>query len=140
MTDSGPPSYGASGGATSGSRQEAAPGATPWMPPHAGTTPNAERYLLEADALRRRQLHSALLHGSSRTWRDRRRIWPAMIAGVVVVSVIVAVFIVIHALDAERDRQEQEEQQNAAGLPASVTVPDGSGSGRWAIKSRVGTV
>ncbi|HET8684453.1 MAG TPA: hypothetical protein VFM54_21655, partial [Micromonosporaceae bacterium] len=40
------------------------------------TTPNAERYLLEADSLRRRQLRSALLHGSTRVWRERRRIWP----------------------------------------------------------------
>jgi hypothetical protein len=92
------------------------------MPPNAGTTPNAERYLLEADALRRRQLHAALLHGSSRTWRDRRRIWPAMVAGVVVVAVIVAVFLVVHALQAEQERQEREEQQqNSIG----ASVPTG---------------
>lgn len=70
----------------------------PWMPPGASTTPNAEKYLLEADALRRRQLVSALLHGSRRTWREQRRIWPAIVAGIVVVAVIVAVFGVLHAI------------------------------------------
>ena len=70
----------------------------PWMPPGAGTTPNAEKYLLEADALRRRQLVSALLHGSRRTWREQRRIWPAIVAGIVVVAVIVAVFGVLRAV------------------------------------------
>ncbi len=81
---------------------------TPWMPPNAGTTPNAERYLLEADALRRRQLHSALLHGSSRTWRDQRRIWPGVVAGIVVVAVILATFAVIKAFkkSEENDRQQ----------------------------------
>lgn len=94
------------------------------MPPGAGTTPNAERYLLEADALRRRQLHSALLHGSGRTWRDRRRIWPAVVAGLVVVAVVVAVFTVIHALQAEQDRQDQEEQQDASTWFVGAASPE----------------
>jgi hypothetical protein len=82
-----------------GSEQEgAAKPAGPWMPPGASTTPNAEKYLLEADALRRRQLVSALLHGSRRTWREQRRIWPAIVAGIVVVAVIVAVFGVLRAV------------------------------------------
>jgi hypothetical protein len=98
------------------------------MPPNASTTPNAERYLLEADALRRRQLNAALLHGSSRTWRDRRRIWPAMLAGVVVVAVIVAVFLVIHALEAEQDRQQQDEQQSSERVSASWV---GAGGPAW---------
>lgn len=71
----------------------------PWMPPPASPTPNAEKYLLEADALRRRQLVSALLHGSRRTWREQRRIWPGVVAGIIVVAVIVAVFGVLRALD-----------------------------------------
>ena len=81
-------------------REQQSPGRPvgPWMPPGAGTTPNAEKYLLEADALRRRQLVSALLHGSRRTWREQRRIWPAIIAGIVVVAVIVAVFGVLRAV------------------------------------------
>lgn len=68
------------------------------MPPRTSPTPNAERYLLEADALRRRQLVSALLHGSRRTWREQRRIWPGLVAGVIVVAVIVAVFGVLRAI------------------------------------------
>lgn len=70
----------------------------PWMPPHPSPTPNAEKHLLEADALRRRQLVSALLHGSRRTWREQRRIWPAVVAGIIVVAVIVAVFGVLQAV------------------------------------------
>lgn len=68
------------------------------MPPNASTTPNAEKYLLEADALRRRQLVSALLHGSARSWREHRRIWPGVVAGIVVVAVVVAVFGVLKAI------------------------------------------
>jgi hypothetical protein len=68
------------------------------MPPRSSPTPNAEKYLLEADALRRRQLVSALLHGSRRTWREQRRIWPGVVAGLVVVAVIVAVLGVLQAV------------------------------------------
>jgi len=74
-------------------------------------TPNAERYLLEADSLRRRQLRSALLHGSARTWRDRRRIWPAVVAGLVVVAVIAAGIAVYGAF------RQQQEQQREPGAP-----------------------
>lgn len=82
------------------------------MPPNSSTTPNAERYLLEADALRRRQLRSALLHGSSRTWREHRRIWPGVVAGVVVVSVILAAFAVVQAFQANEQEQQQQERQS----------------------------
>lgn len=83
------------------------------------STPNAEKYLLEADNLRRRQLRSALLHGSSRTWRDRRRIWPAFIAGLIVVAVISAAIGIYGTFQqqqrqreqAERERQEEERQR-----------------------------
>lgn len=84
------------------------------MPPNASNTPNAERYLLEADALRRRQLRSALLHGSSRTWRDNRRIWPGVVAGIVVVAVILASFAVWKAIDKQRDQEKREEQQQGS--------------------------
>lgn len=75
------------------------------------STPNAERYLLEADNLRRRQLRSALLHGSSRTWRDRRRIWPAVIAGLIVVAVISAAIGIYGTFQQQQREREQEERQ-----------------------------
>lgn len=81
------------------------------------STPNAERYLLEADSLRRRQLRSALLHGSSRTWRDRRRIWPAVLAGVIVVAVISAAIAVHGAFE---QQQRQREQDRAGGEPVRL--------------------
>lgn len=90
----------------------------PWLPPNASSTPNAERYLLEADALRRRQLRSALLHGSSRTWREHGRIWPAIVAGIVVVAVILAAFAVRRAFE-EAARQQQ--QQTPPSPTATVT-------------------
>jgi len=81
-------------------------------------TPNAERYLLEADSLRRRQLRSAMLHGSSRTWRDRRRIWPAVIAGIILSAIIAAAIAITGTFQQQqrlrdqerRERQEQQEQ------------------------------
>jgi hypothetical protein len=82
-------------------------------------TPNAERYLLEADSLRRRQLHSALLHGSRRTWRDRRRIWPAVVAGLVVVAVIAAAIAVYGTF-----RQQQREREEADRQGQALAVAD----------------
>jgi hypothetical protein len=53
-------------------------------------TPDAERHILVADSLRRRQLCAAMLHGSRRNWRDRRRSWPGIVAGAVVTAVVLA--------------------------------------------------
>jgi hypothetical protein len=64
--------------------------------------PNAEKYVLEADAMRRRQLRSALLHGSGRTWREHRGVWVAVIVGLVVVAVVVAAIAVLGVVRAER--------------------------------------
>ncbi|HZN19758.1 MAG TPA: hypothetical protein VFB84_16480 [Micromonosporaceae bacterium] len=85
------------------------------------TTPNAERYLLEADSLRRRQLRSALLHGSTRVWRERRRIWPAALSGLVVVAVVVAAIAVYGAFQRQQ-RITEEEQRRRQPVPV-VTSP-----------------
>ncbi len=74
-------------------------------------TPNAERYVLEADAMRRRQLRSALLHGSRRTWREHRRIWPALVVGLIVVAVIVAALAVTEAFRKTEENEKKEQQQ-----------------------------
>ncbi|MGH3423688.1 MAG: hypothetical protein ACRDO8_03100 [Nocardioidaceae bacterium] len=66
-----------------------------------GTTPNAEKYVLEADAMRRRQLRSALLHGSSRTWREHRRVWPAIAVGIILTAVVIAGITLKHAISSE---------------------------------------
>lgn len=87
------------------------PGGIPGQePPRAPVfrTPNAERYVLEADAMRRRQLRSALLHGSTRTWREHPRVWPAVLAGLIVAAVIVAAMGVTGAF---RQQQENEEEE-----------------------------
>lgn len=83
-------------------------------------TPNAEKYILEADAMRRRQLRSALLHGSSRTWREHRRIWPAVVLGVVVVAVVLAAMAVIDAY------HRQQANNPPAPTPAPTSVTSGA--------------
>lgn len=87
-----------------------------------GGTPNAEKYVLEADAMRRRQLRSALLHGSRRTWREHRRVWPAIVIGVIATAVVVAAIAVIGAYNAYKEQQEQEEEEQSSSwiLPASA--------------------
>lgn len=74
-------------------------------------TPNAERYVLEADAMRRRQLRSALLHGSRRTWREHRRIWPALVVGLIVVAVVVAGLAVTEAFRKTEENEKKEQRE-----------------------------
>ncbi len=71
--------------------------------------PNAEKYMLEADVMRRRQLRSALLHGSTRTWREHCRVWPGVVAGLVAVGLIIAIIAVKSAYDKDRENQQAEE-------------------------------
>jgi hypothetical protein len=71
--------------------------------------PNAEKYMLEADVMRRRQLRSALLHGSTRTWREHRKVWPGVVAGLVAGGLIIAVLAVKTAYD-----KDKESKQDAA--------------------------
>lgn len=87
------------------------PSPPPPAPPMAGT-PNAEKYVLEADVMRRRQLRSALLHGSRRTWREHRRVWPAVVAGIIATAVVVAAIAVIGAYQQQKKNQEEEENQS----------------------------
>ncbi|HET9500088.1 MAG TPA: hypothetical protein VFO98_07490 [Marmoricola sp.] len=89
------------------------------------TTPNAERYVLEADAMRRRQLRSALLHGSRRTWREHSRAWPAVVVGLIAVAVIVAALAVTQAFQKTEENQREQEQQQRR-VPSSAPVSPGS--------------
>jgi hypothetical protein len=89
-------------------------------------TPNAERYVLEADAMRRRQLRSALLHGSQRNWRDHVRTWPAVVVGIIAVAVIVAGLAVTAAFQKTNEnekRQEREQQQQSNVTPTPTPAP-----------------
>lgn len=87
-------------------------------------TPNAERYVLEADAMRRRQLRSALLHGSRRTWREHRRIWPAVVVGLIAVAVIIAALAVTQAFR-KTEENEKKEQQKQNRPPTSAPATPG---------------
>jgi hypothetical protein len=87
---------------------------TPTGVPRAFAGGNAERYLMEADALRRRQL-SAFLHGTARGWRYRRRLWVAALAGVVVVAAIAAVIGVAHAFAWQTEINQKEQRRAAVG-------------------------
>ncbi|MDQ3505894.1 MAG: hypothetical protein M3446_09390 [Actinomycetota bacterium] len=81
-----------------------------------------ERLLLDAAALRRRQLCAAFLHGSARSWRIRRRIWPAAIAGLLIVAVTIAALAVAAAFTAQqqldRERQSRSIGWDSSGAPA----------------------
>ncbi|CAN5327448.1 hypothetical protein BH24ACT9_BH24ACT9_12360 [soil metagenome] len=71
-----------------------------------------ERLLLEAAALRRRQLCAAFVHGSARSWRVRRRVWPAAIAGLLIVAIVIAVLAVAAAFAAQQEIDEQRQSQS----------------------------
>jgi len=79
-------------------------------------TPNAEKYLLEAEGLRRRQLRTALLHGSRRTWRRRTRVWPSVATGAVALAVLLAA-IGVHQAFEQQTQINQERQQPASRTP-----------------------
>ena len=69
-----------------------------------------EQYVLQAAALRRRQLRSAFLYGSQRSWRQRQALWPAALTGVIVVAVIVAVIAVTGAFEKQKRINEKEQR------------------------------
>ena len=92
-------------------------------------TPNAERSVLEADAMRRRQLRSALLHGSRRTWREHARAWPAVVVGLIVVAVIVAALAVTSAFQKTEQNEKKQEQQDQRSSGAPLAAIPGHLSG-----------
>lgn len=94
---------------------------------------NPDRYLLESETLRRRQLCAAFLHGTRRGWRDRRRVWPAALAGVVIVAVIIAAIGVANAFARQsRLNSEQHRVQSAGSVQTWSTV-----ASKWATASAV---
>ncbi|MBA3369594.1 MAG: hypothetical protein H0T99_13170 [Geodermatophilaceae bacterium] len=73
---------------------------------------DTERLLLDAAALRRRQLCAAFLHGSARSWRVRRRIWPAAVAGVLIVALAIAALAVAAAFAAQQKIDDARRSQS----------------------------
>lgn len=97
-----------------------------------GTRPTqkaADAAAVEGEALRRRQLRAALCHGSDRSWRDRYRAWPSLIAGVIAVVLICAGIGVYGAfqkqqrLDQEEERKRQEQERRATAEPTQPNQP-----------------
>ncbi len=97
------------------------------VPPPMGGTPNAEKYVLEADAMRRRQLRSALVHGSRRTWREQNRVWPAIVIGVIAVAVVVAAMAVVDAYQKQKEKKEEQEKESS--LSSLTGYPPVTGNG-----------
>lgn len=91
--------------------------------PISPTTPDREKYILEADALRRRQLASALVHGTRRSWRERRRVWPSVAAGVVAIALVIAVICVYSAFQTQQANDRREEQLRNQPLNTAPAVP-----------------
>lgn len=92
------------------STQTPAPAAAdpePQLPEAFHYTPDEEKYVLQADALRHRQLRSALLYGSSRYWRRRQRVWPAVIGGVIVTALVCGVIALMGAFERQQEVNEE---------------------------------
>lgn len=111
---------------------EQPPPRTPPVGPRSAmqNTPNSERYVLEADAMRRRQLRSALLHGSRRTWREHPRIWPAVVVGLIVVAVVVAGLAVTEAFKKTEENEKKEQQKQTRPSATAPATPGPSASPR----------
>jgi len=73
---------------------------------------DSERLLLDTAALRRRQLCAAFLHGSARSWRIRRRVWPAAVFGVLIVAMVIAALAVAAAFARQQELDEQRQSQS----------------------------
>jgi hypothetical protein len=84
------------------------------------TAGNAERYVMEADTLRRRQLCAAFLHGTARGWRYRRRLWIPALAGVVAVAVTVAVIAVANAFVRQTEINQDERRRHSLNRTAQL--------------------
>lgn len=82
------------------------------MPTSNPSGPDSERLLLDTAALRRRQLCAAFLHGSARSWRIRRRIWPAAVSGVLIVAVVIAALAVAAAFARQQEIDEQRQSRS----------------------------
>ena len=87
---------------------------------------NADRQLLELHALRQRQLSTAFLHGRRRSWRQRRRVWPAVVIALVLIALLVAGASVVDAF-----HRQQESQ---------VSAPPRGGNSAQASTASVGAV
>jgi hypothetical protein len=77
--------------------------------------PRSDRHLLALTSLRRRQLRCALLHGRSRSWRDRHRVWPTLITGLVILAMTIAGTAVADAF-------HRQQQIDAPPSPAAVSA------------------
>ncbi|MGI8625409.1 MAG: hypothetical protein ACR2J5_02400 [Geodermatophilaceae bacterium] len=73
---------------------------------------DSERLLIDTAALRRRQLCAAFLHGSARSWRIRRRIWPAAVSGVLIVAIVIAALAVAAAFDRQQEIDDQRQSRS----------------------------
>lgn len=94
----------------------------PQLPEAFHYTPDEEKYVLQADALRHRQLRSALLYGSSRYWRRRQRVWPAVIGGVIITGLVCGIIALIGAFERQQEVNEERgigqfRQQSVQVLP-----------------------
>ncbi|MFI6575645.1 hypothetical protein ACIBFB_07570 [Nocardiopsis sp. NPDC050513] len=103
----------------------------PQLPEAFHYTPDEEKYVLQADALRHRQLRSALLYGSSRYWRRRQQVWPAVIGGLILTALICGVIALIGAFGRQQEVNEERGfgtlRQQMVQEPASEAPPPPEG-------------
>lgn len=98
----------------------------PQLPEAFHYTPDEEKYVLQADALRHRQLRSALLYGSSRYWRRRQRVWPAVVFGLVITALVCGIIALIGAFGRQQEVNEERGFGQHRQQSVQVLVPDPS--------------
>ncbi len=91
--------------------------------------PQADRHLLALHALRQRQIRTSFLHGRHRTWRDRRRIWPAVMIALALVALLVAGTSVVAAF--QRQQQVEAEQKALSSFQAAALGPGNVANSPW---------
>lgn len=82
-----------------------------------------DKLLLESEALHKRMLLAAAVHGSARSWRDRHRSWPAILLGLAAIVLIVAAIAVTHAFRTQSDINDEQRKELGITLIAPVSAP-----------------
>ena len=76
--------------------------------------------LLEIQAVRRRQLATAALHGSTRSWMSGQRRWPAALAGILAAALILLGVGITSVVRAELSKSSPAGPNPGAGTSTSA--------------------
>lgn len=83
------------------------------------TLRSADLARVQEAAIARRRLVASLLHGTGRTWLDRRRAWPRVVVGLIIVALVVAVMALRWAYSEQQKVNKREQRVASAVAPAA---------------------